>query len=179
MKRTEAQKISIAALMIALGLIIPFFTSHMFGVPGTILLPMHLPIIIGGLVCGPLYGGIIGFIVPVLSSLLTGMPVVYPMLPLMAVQLIFMGMFAGLFAKHFNTLISSIGGIVGGWVAYSAMLWILIQISGHAMNMTVSSALVMGIPGIVIQLIACPLVAKFINHLMKTTISSKESNYAK
>lgn len=179
MRKTEAQKISISALMVALGLIIPFFTSHMFGVPGTILLPMHFPIIIGGLVCGPFYGAIIGLIVPVLSSLLTGMPPVYPMLPLMAVQLIFMGLFSGLIAKKFNTLISVIGGIIGGWIAYSIMLWILIQLSGHALNMTVSSALIVGIPGIVIQLIACPLVAKFINRLMKTNISNKESNYAK
>jgi len=179
MKRTEAQKISLSALMIALGLIIPFFTSHMFGVPGTILLPMHFPIIIGGLVCGPFYGAIIGLIVPVLSSLLTGMPPVYPMLPLMAVQLVFMGMFAGLFAKKFNTIISVIGGIIGGWAAYSVMLWILVLLAGHSLNMTVSGALIVGVPGIIIQLIACPIVAKFINRLMKTNISSKESNYAK
>lgn len=179
MKKTEAQKISISALMIALGLIIPFFTSHIFGVPGTILLPMHFPIIIGGIVCGPFYGALIGLIVPVLSSLLTGMPPVYPMLPLMAVQLIFMGLFSGLIAKHFNTFVSVIGGIIGGWAAYSVMLWILILLAGHSLNMTVSGALIMGVPGIIIQLIACPLVAKFINRLMGTKISSKESNYAK
>lgn len=40
-------------LLTAVGLILPYVTSHAFGVSGTILLPMHFPIFLMGMLCGP------------------------------------------------------------------------------------------------------------------------------
>ncbi len=39
------------------------------------LLPMHIPVLLCGLICGWQYGGIIGFIMPFLRYALFGMPV--------------------------------------------------------------------------------------------------------
>lgn len=168
MKKTETQKMTLGALMIALGLIIPYFTSHMFGIPGTVLLPMHYPVMLAGILCGPLYGGLIGIIVPVLSSLLTGMPPVFPMLPLMTFQLLFMGFISGLVMKKWNKVIpSSIASIIAGWGAYALALYVLKLLPvGAGLKMQMIPAFIAGLPGIIGQIILIPIIATFINRFL-------------
>ena len=81
MKYTSPYRIVLAGVLTALGVLLPFVTAHAFGVPGTVLLPMHLPVLLMGLLCGPQFGAAGGLLIPVISSLLTGMPVAFPMLP--------------------------------------------------------------------------------------------------
>ena len=78
--RAMTKTMTTMGLLMAVGLILPYATSHAFGIPGTILLPMHFPIFLMGMLCGPLWGIVGGLLVPLLSSLLTGMPAFYPML---------------------------------------------------------------------------------------------------
>ncbi len=165
MKKTETQKITLGALMIALGLIIPFFTSHMFGVPGTILLPMHYPVMLAGMLCGPLYGGLVGIIVPILSSLLTGMPPVFPMLPLMTFQLFFMGLVPGLVMKKWGKIIpAALASIVASWVAYAIALFVLKSLPvGAGLKMQVIPDFIAGLPGVIGQIILIPIITAFVN----------------
>ena len=83
----KTKKLTLAGMLLALGIILPFATSHGIGVPGNILLPMHIPVYLCGLLCGPLYGALCGLVLPLLNSVLTGMPVIYPMMPLMTVEM--------------------------------------------------------------------------------------------
>lgn len=66
---------------------------------GELLLPMHLPIILAGLLCGPYAAGIAGALAPILSFLLTGMPAA-AMLPFMAIELCAYGFFAGVLRNN-------------------------------------------------------------------------------
>lgn len=59
---------------------------HLIGMTGPITLPMHIPVLIGGLLLSPL-ALLLGIVTPVVSSLLTGMPVIYPMAIIMAFEL--------------------------------------------------------------------------------------------
>ena len=61
-------------MLLALGILLPFATSHCFGIPGTVLLPMHILGLLCGILCGPVYGGLCGLLLPVLNSFLTGLP---------------------------------------------------------------------------------------------------------
>jgi thiamine transporter ThiT len=99
MKKGITYRIVLSAMLIAVGLILPYITAHAFGMQGTILLPMHLPVFLIGFLCGPQFGAIGGIIIPVLSSLLTGMPPVYPVLPFMAGELFTYGLVSGLLYK--------------------------------------------------------------------------------
>ena len=81
------QKLAITGLLLAIGIILPFATAHGIGIPGTVLLPMHIPVLLCGLLCGPAYGSGLGLVLPILNSLLTGMPVLYPMAPIMTAEL--------------------------------------------------------------------------------------------
>ena len=74
---SSAKRITLCAVCIALCYALPI-AFHAVGLGGT-LSPMHIPVLLCGLVCGGASGLICGIIGPVLSSLLSGMP---PMLML-------------------------------------------------------------------------------------------------
>ena len=60
-------QITLSAVFLALALILPFFTGQ---IPqfGQMLLPMHLPVLICGFVCGWRQGLLVGFLAPLLRS---------------------------------------------------------------------------------------------------------------
>ena len=161
MFKNNIRFIIIAGLFVAVGLIFPYFTSHAFGVPGTVLLPMHIPVLLCGLLCGPLLGTLCGFITPVLSSILTGMPPIYPMLPIMIVQLCAMGLVSGLMYKKLklNLYMSIVLSMIAGWSVYGLMFAALLFAgSGELRALSVRAALVAGVPGLIIQLTIIPAV---------------------
>jgi hypothetical protein len=96
MRKNATYRLVLAGFLVGLGLLLPFVTAHAFGMPGTIFLPMHIPVLLIGLFCGPMYGAIGGILIPVLSSLLTGMPPFFPMLPIMTGELFTYGLVSGL-----------------------------------------------------------------------------------
>lgn len=165
MKRENAYPIVVTGLMVAVGLILPYFTGHAFGMPGTVLLPMHIPVLLCGLLCGPKLGAMVGVVIPVLSSLLTGMPPAYPMLPIMGVQLLVMGLVSGLLYRRFKVhmILSLLGAMVSGWIAYGLMFAGLALASGGALRaLSVTAALAQGVPGMAIQLVLIPALVALI-----------------
>ena len=72
------------------------------------LLPMHLPVFLCGLLCGPWFGGAMGFVLPLLRSFLFAMPVLYPNALGMAFELMTYGATVGLIYLLFRkkTLLS-------------------------------------------------------------------------
>ena len=169
-RQSKAYGVSVAGLMVTIGLILPFATAHAFGMPGTILLPMHIPILLCGLLCGEKYGAACGLVTPILSSILTGMPPVFPMLPIMIVQLTALGFFGGLMYKRFKLPLypSLIIAMSAGWVLYGLMFSTLVFAAGTGIRaLTVSAALTTGIPGLIIQLTIVPALIGSIGHLHK------------
>ena len=55
MKRKELINFNLSAVFIALGLILPFLTGQIQQI-GSMLLPMHIPVLLCGLICGWKYG---------------------------------------------------------------------------------------------------------------------------
>ena len=91
MKETT-KKLTWSAMFIALGLVLPFLTGQ---IPqfGNMLLPMHIPVILCGLICGWRYGAIVGFVLPLLRYALFGMPVLFPTGIAMSFELAFSQVF--------------------------------------------------------------------------------------
>jgi len=159
----KSHRLAITGLMIAIGLVLPFFTAHMFGIPGTLLLPMHIPVILSGLLCGPKFGAMSGILAPLLSSVLTGMPVAYPMLPILASQLFLVGLLTGLLYEKlgFNIHLSILGSMIAGWAVYGIVFELLLMTGdGELRALSVATAITVGMPGIVVQLLLCPLIVK-------------------
>ena len=75
--KNSVKNITLTAMILALGMILPFFTGQIPQI-GNMLLPMHLPVFLCALICGWQYGTIMAFILPLLRSLVFGMPPFYP-----------------------------------------------------------------------------------------------------
>mgnify|MGYP003293825834 CR=1 FL=1 len=53
----------VSAMFFAIGMILPFITGQIQQI-GNMLLPMHIPVLLCGMICGWQYGAIIGFLLP-------------------------------------------------------------------------------------------------------------------
>ena len=149
-------------MFLAVGLILPFLTGQIKQI-GDMLLPMHLPVMLCGLVCGWPYGLVTGLMGPLLSSIITGMPPA-AMLPSMMVECGVYGLVTGLMMKYIRTgkllpdlYISMLTAMALGRIV-SGLAKALIFTPGTAPFAWVTTSLVTGIPGIVIQLVLMPLV---------------------
>lgn len=126
---------------------------------GELLLPMHLPIILAGLLCGPYAAGIAGALSPILSFLLTGMPAL-AMLPFMAIELCAYGFFAGVLRNNKMPTVLKVLAVQLIGRAFKAVAIIIgffcFGASVHPMSIGVTAAA--GWLGILLQLCIIPLV---------------------
>lgn len=111
MKKKLVLKISISAMLIAIGWLLPLLTGHIKTI-GNMLSPMHIPVFIGGLILGPWYGLIIGFIIPITRFFIFGMPAIFPNAIGMSFELAAYGFFAGLFLRIFKNMKNQIASII-------------------------------------------------------------------
>ncbi len=163
MTDTKIRKVILSAILIAIGLVLPFFTGQIHGI-GKMLLPMHIPVLLCGLICGWQYGLLVGFILPLLRSSLFSMPVMYPNAIGMAFELATYGMVSGLLYKDkkgvLRLYLSMITAMVLGRIVWGIMKAVLLGASGEpfTLNMFVSVAVFEAIPGIILQLVLIPAI---------------------
>ena len=69
--------ITLSGMFIAIGIVLPFLTGQIPEI-GSMLCPMHIPVMICGFMCGWKYGLIVGFTTPLLRTSIFSMPVLYP-----------------------------------------------------------------------------------------------------
>lgn len=163
-KRRSMQDLAVAAMMLALGYVLPFFTGNIPQI-GSMLLPMHLPVLLCGLLCGWKYGLAVGFLLPLMRSLLIGTPPPFPTGIAMAFELAAYGSIAGsLYARSRWQCVAAlyrclIAAMIGGRVVWAAVRVVLSGVSGQAFTwqMFLSGALLTAIPGILLQLAFIPL----------------------
>jgi riboflavin transporter FmnP len=94
MKNNFIKKITLSALFLAIGFILPMLFGQI-PVIGQMLLPMHIPVFLCGLICGWRYGLFIGFILPLARSLIFSVPVMYPTAMAVAVEMAVYGVIVG------------------------------------------------------------------------------------
>ncbi len=161
-------KAILAALFLALALILPFLTGQIPQI-GSMLLPMHIPVLLCGFVCGWYYGAAIGFIAPLLRFVLFGMPPIMPVGLAMAFELAVYGLVCGLvFAfvkkkmgyKLNSIILTLISAMLAGRIVWGTVRFILAQMLGIQFTWSVflAGAFVSAIPGIILQLILIPAV---------------------
>ena len=159
------QTLAMAAIMMALGFVLPFFTGQIPQIGG-MLCPMHLPVLLCGLLCGWRYGLAVGFLLPLLRSVTLGMPPMFPTAVAMAFELAAYGFLAGfLYARsRWQCVVALyrclIAAMLGGRVVWAVVRVILSGVSGQAFTwqMFLSGAFLTAIPGIILQLVFIPAV---------------------
>lgn len=163
--KLKTHKMVCAGLVLAFGLILPYF-FHMMGIAGAIFLPMHIPVLIGGLLLGPKYGVILGIITPLLSSVLTGMPPIYPIGISMSFELAAYGFVTGYLYKYKNYNIYSalIPAMIVGRLISGIATYILLSFGGKVfiLNAFLGAAFIKSIWGIIIQIMFIPMIVKLL-----------------
>ncbi len=161
------KKLTLSAVLLSLGLILPFFTGQMQAI-GNKLLPMHLPILICGFVCGWKCGLLTGFITPLLRCVLFTMPAPINAI-CMAFELATYGAVSGFLYERFASLkcasfrigsyISLLGAMLSGRIIWGIVSVIVYGInnSSFTWQIFISGALLNAIPGIVLQMILIPI----------------------
>ena len=96
MKKTgiTTKKLCFAALLLALGWLLPFLTGQNRDL-GNMLSLIHFPAYLGGFLLGPWYGLLLGFLIPLSRSILFGMPTLYPRAVCMAFEMAAYGGISG------------------------------------------------------------------------------------
>lgn len=157
-KLTTKELVS-GGLLLAIGILLPMI-FHSFGMMGPVFLPMHIPVLIGGLILSPYLALVLGIATPIISGVLTGMPPMFPMAVIMAFELGAYGIIASLATRKFklSSIPSLIISMIGGRIVAGLTVAALVQLFGIKMNPIafVKGAVITGLPGIIIQIIIIP-----------------------
>lgn len=164
MKKHNLQNLVLAALFLSLGMVLPFLTMQLKEV-GDSLLPMHIPVMLCGILCGYKYGLAIGLMLPFLRSVCFGMPPLYPTAIWMAAELLTYGLVIGwLYKKLPKNIIclylALIASQISGRIAWGIVKAILLGLSGKTFTLSlfIGGGFVDAMPGIILQLILIPTV---------------------
>jgi thiamine transporter ThiT len=161
--KSSTKNLVLAALFLALGLVLPFLTGQIPQI-GSRLLPMHIPVLLCGLICGWKYGGAVGFVTPLLRSVIFGMPPFFPTATAMAFELLTYGLVIGIVygkmpKKNIGTLYAAlVAAMLAGRVVWGIVQFIQLGISGTGFTWQafMAGAFLNAIPGIILQLILIP-----------------------
>ncbi|MDY2682497.1 MAG: ECF transporter S component [Faecalibacterium prausnitzii] len=161
---SPARKLVLAALFLALAFVLPLLTGQVPQV-GSMLCPMHFPVLLCGFVLGGPWGVAVGFAAPLLRSVFFGMPPMYPVAIAMAFELAAYGGVSGwLYRKVKHTLPTMyavlLTAMVAGRLVWGAVRFVLAGLSGSSFPFSafLSGALFTAVPGILAQLVLIPLI---------------------
>jgi len=164
-QRNEIRNLTISAMLIALGVVLPNWTGMQLN---SMLLPMHFPVLLAGLVLGPKYGLIVGVSTPLLRSVTHGMPPMLPIAVAMAFELGTYGFVGGLIYSRMKqniialyvSLISAmlIGRIVFGIVMYILTVGFGLGSGFYSLYLWSTGVFVLSWPGIIAQLVIIPII---------------------
>ena len=161
--RNYVRKIVLCAMFLSIGIVLPFFTGQIPQV-GRMLLPMHIPVILCGLICGGKSGATVGFVMPIMRSLIFTMPPMYPTAIAMAFELASYGFIVGFMYENarwhcikslYRCMITA---MIGGRLVWGIAMVALLGIgeNGFTFGMFFAGAFINAVPGIILQLVFVP-----------------------
>jgi hypothetical protein len=177
LKYSDVRSYLLTFIFIALSILVPW-GFHQFHLAGATFLPMHIFVLMAGLMFGWRAGLIVGLVTPLSSNIISGMPVL-EILPQIVVELSTYGLVAGVLCEKLKigVIWSLLGAMVAGRLAlflYIVITYLIIREVYSPLGLEASpvasvwASIRQGWPGIVIQLILIPsviwLVTKFTNN---------------
>ena len=159
----------LAALFLAIAYVMPFLTGQIPEI-GSMLCPMHLPVLICGFICGPVWGAVVGFIAPLFRSLMTGgFPPLFPTAVCMAFELAAYGAVAGLMRKFLPRkrlfiYCSLIVAMIAGRIVWGIAMLVCLGIEGFTFAAFLAGAFTNAIPGIILQIVLVPVIVMLLDN---------------
>jgi len=167
LKYTDIRSYVFTFVFVLLDVLVPW-VCHQFHLAGPTFLPMHIFVLLAGLLFGWRAGLIVGFLTPLTSYAVSGMPVLR-ILPQIVVELSTYGLVAGIIREKFNLrpIWSLLGAMISGRLALGLAAVSIYLIAGEVYSplglaanplIVVWAVINQGWPGIVIQLALIPIV---------------------
>ncbi|RJR31022.1 ECF transporter S component [Candidatus Parcubacteria bacterium] len=135
------------------------YVFHQFGAAGRIFLPMQIFILVAALTFGYQTGMIVGLMTPLISYFVSGMPV-WAVLPVITLESLIYGLLAGILREKFRLsvvvalLVTAISGRI-------FLIPLIDGLTGFNGWIYVKEAVIFGWPGIILQLVSVPVLARF------------------
>ena len=172
MKNKYLRNLVFSGVLLALGMVLPLLTGQIKEI-GDSLLPMHLPVLLCGLVCGWRFGLPVGLMLPFLRSFIFGMPPLYPQAVWMACELAAYGAVAGLLYSLIRTrgrvYIALVGAQLAGRVVWGIVKALLLGLKGSAFTFSafIAGGFVDAFPGILLQILLLPPIVLLLARMEK------------
>ncbi len=161
---TRIQKLTLAAVCLALCLALPFLTANIPEI-GNALCPMHIPVFLCAFVCGPWWAMGVGAMAPLVRFLLVGMPPLFPTGLAMCFELAAYGLIAGLMyarlpKKTQYIYVSLLCAMLGGRIVWGVARVLMSGVSGAAFTWAtfMAGAFTNAIPGMVVHVLLIPVI---------------------
>lgn len=163
-------KLVLASLFLALAYVMPFLTGQIPEI-GSMLCPMHLPVLLCGFICGWPWGLAVGVIAPLFRSLTLGMPPLFPTALCMAFELAAYGAIAGLMHKLLPKkkpyiYCSLLIAMIAGRLIWGAAMFICVGSGGGNFTFAafLAGAVTNAILGIILQIILVPAIVMLLDN---------------
>lgn len=167
---TKLLKMVLSAFFLALSYVMPFLTGQIPEI-GSMLCPMHIPVLLCGFLCGWQWGMTVGFIAPLFRSLTLGMPPLFPVAVCMAFELAAYGAVSGLMHKFLPRkkpyiYLSLLSAMIAGRLVWGAAMFIALSINGGAFTFSafLAGAVTEAVPGIIVQLVLIPVAVMILDN---------------
>ena len=162
-KRNDVVKLTLAAMFLALAFVLPFLTGQIPQI-GSMLCPMHIPVLLCGFFCGAPWGLAVGLLAPLLRSFTLGMPPMFPTALCMAFELAAYGFVAGwlynkLPKKRIYVYLSLLCAMILGRVVWGIVMFVCMGLDTSKFGLAafVAGAFTNAVPGIILQIILIPI----------------------
>jgi thiamine transporter ThiT len=173
MKRNNIRNLTLSAMFLALALVMPFLTGQIPQI-GSMLCPMHIPVLLCGFFCGGSWGLVVGFIAPLLRSITFGMPPMFPTAVCMAVELATYGVVAGFLHNrlpkaNWNVFPSLLCAMIAGRVVWGVTMLLCMGLDTTKFGFAtfITGAVLNAVPGIVVQIVLIPVIVITLERFVK------------
>ncbi len=164
MRNNNTLKLILTALFLALTYVLPFLTGQIPEI-GSMLCPMHIPVLLCGFICGWHSALVLGAIAPIFRSLIAGMPSLFPTALCMAFELAAYGAVSGIMykilpKKKIYIYCSLIISMVAGRIVWGLAMLISMNVSGGSFGISafIAGAVTNALPGIIFQIVLVPAI---------------------
>ena len=163
-RKNNVLSLTCAAICLALCMVLPFLTGQIPEI-GSMLCPMHIPVLLCGFICGPAYAAAVGAIAPLLRFALFGMPPIFPTGAAMCFELLTYGfvsrvIYRMLPKKPASVYAALLAAMLAGRVVWGVASMILRGIAGTGFTWAafMAGAFTSAVPGIILHILLIPVV---------------------
>ena len=167
--RNMIRNIVLSALFLAMAFVLPFLTGQIPEV-GSMLCPMHIPVLLCGFFCGWPWGLVVGLVAPLLRSVTFGMPPLFPTAVCMALELAAYGAVSGLMHKILPrkkpyVYLSLITAMIVGRLVWGGAMYLCMGLAngGFTFAAFLAGAVTNALPGIIVQIVLIPILVMLLD----------------